>query len=756
MVKIKPYLRRVSHSPFGDNTVISQGDASLRAPHRPARSGVHVIPYLRNEDVVCRSDIIRELDALLPHTEGYRSAALWGLGGSGKTQIALEYSYRRCSEVACSVFWVRADSEATFLHDYKFIAKELGVSESLSDENLLLAVSKRIEAEPQWLLVVDNADNLELFGVGRTSPQPRSLRDFIPRGSGGTGSVLWTSRDKRILGTIVCSSRGIEVARMTLVETKTFFTAKKGIKTRDEDKDTNALLEELQCHPLAISQARAYMRRVSTPIHEYLSELAQKRKRRDSLEENEYEWHQKPETPNSILETLVISIERLRQESEAAFRILNVISYLDNRNISDEMIIAACTCSGDSEIEKLNEQELDRAMARLEEFSFVSVHSNQNESRNYEMHKLVQDAARYGLSMRMLSEKGEKEVCTDEISLEQDEAYFSSIALKIITSLFPESGDILVHDEKYLTHVMQAAEWAEICGREGEMSSLLARVSCFFDGRGRWREKELVDKMVLKLRQLNLGEKHPDTLCVMESLAETYKRQGRYDEATEIGIKLLELRQESLGERHPDTLRVMGLLTSMYRKQRRYSEAERMGSRVLGLQKEIFEIEHPDTISAMVSFAYIYYKKGQYREAERIGRKVLDLGQKILGEKHPHTLCAMGRLAATHYQQGQYNEAEKIESKTLLLRRETLGEEHPDTLAAMHNLAITWHECGKRRDALKLMHQCFQRRRGTLGPEDPFTVRCAETIKSWEPPKSAWRRVMNKILEFMKDSKCNF
>ncbi|KAM0292736.1 hypothetical protein ACHAPM_011746, partial [Fusarium culmorum] len=123
------HRRDVNRSRIGDNARINMGDIHYYLPHPAVRAEVvRVIPYPRNEDLVHRPDLIDKLDELLPPTPGSRSAALWGLGGSGKTQIALDYAYRRCdADKECCIFWVHADSEATFLADYKTIGKKLGV-----------------------------------------------------------------------------------------------------------------------------------------------------------------------------------------------------------------------------------------------------------------------------------------------------------------------------------------------------------------------------------------------------------------------------------------------------------------------------------------------------------------------------------------------------------------------------------------------------------------------------------------------------
>ncbi len=147
-----------------------------------------------------------------------------------KTQIALEFAYRRCHDPACSVFWVHADNETTFIQDYQSIAKGLGLADTLNGEELLTAVRLQIEADPCWLLVLDNADDLGLFGVGRQSPEQASLRAFIPRGPAGT--VLWTSRDEQVSGTLVGARRGINVSRMTSDEAVLLFENVRNKKDR--------------------------------------------------------------------------------------------------------------------------------------------------------------------------------------------------------------------------------------------------------------------------------------------------------------------------------------------------------------------------------------------------------------------------------------------------------------------------------------------------------------------------------------------
>ncbi|KAH6871130.1 hypothetical protein B0T10DRAFT_500781 [Thelonectria olida] len=663
-----------------------------------------VIPYPRTEDGVHRSDLVAKLDVLLPSTPDYRSAALWGLGGSGKTQIALEYAYRRCTDPTCSVFWVHADTETTFTQDYKTIAKKLGLDDALNGEDLLAAVREHLESQPQWLLVLDNADQLGLFGVGLAAETTKNLHNYIPRGP--TGTVLWTSRDERIVGTLVGPRRGIEVSRMAFDEAMTLLeTAIHRSTDDDEQQDASALLEELQRLPLAICQAGVYIRRTLLPIREYLAKLAEEKDRWRILKETEMDRHRRPDVPNSVLETWSISVARMRHESELAYRLIHVLAYIDNQSIPFEIVAAASTKFGKESIGCGNEA--TNAVTRLKEFSFVGIRRTES-SQSYEMHKLVQEAIRYGLRYRRERADG---------------AYFSKIASQIVIELFPKRNREAWADcEKYLTHAVRVSDWAEICGKEVEISNLLSRVSNYLYDRGRWREKGQVDARALRLRLGVLGEKHQDTIWSMGELATTYYQQGRYDEAEEIYVKVLELRREVLGEKHPDTIWSIGELATTYYQQSRYDKAEEIYVKVLELRREVLGEKHPHTIQSLGSLATTYHAQGRYDTAEGIYVKVLELQREVLGEKHPDKVWSMGELAATYHQQGRYDEAEEIKVKVLELRQEVLGEKHPHTIQSMGSLAATYHQQGRYDKAEGIYVKVLELRREVLGGKHPHTI----------------------------------
>jgi hypothetical protein len=158
--------------------------ASPAPPRAPgALPEIWNIPHLRNPNFTGREELLRELRASLTSGGGAAIVPIAGLGGAGKTQLALEYCYRHTADYEI-VWWVRAEETATLTGDYARLATELGLPEKdLSDQQATAAAVRLwLGHHPGWLLILDNA------------PHPADCRDHLPMGA--SGHVLITSRDR--------------------------------------------------------------------------------------------------------------------------------------------------------------------------------------------------------------------------------------------------------------------------------------------------------------------------------------------------------------------------------------------------------------------------------------------------------------------------------------------------------------------------------------------------------------------------------
>ncbi|KAL7933183.1 P-loop containing nucleoside triphosphate hydrolase protein [Trichoderma chlorosporum] len=656
--KAQSHPRNLRNSRFRDNTVINQGDAHFHISNQPARALIHVIPYPRNENFVNRSEIVNRLEELLPQSSDNYNAALCGLGGSGKTQIALNYAYHQCD--TRSVFWVHADTKATIINDYKMIANKFGIGPDVDDEGLLMAVRRHIEAEPQWLLVLDNADDLSVFGVGQVPASSKSLFEIIPQGP--RGLVLWTSRDKRIMTTLVGSLQAIEVGELSLEEAKKLLavaTATTQSQTTNHDpKDIDTLLEDLQYHALAISQAGAYMRRTSTSVRDYTAKLAEKRKRQKLLEKSEFDRHRKFGAPNSILETWSISMDRIQQENKRAFIMFNTITYFDSQNVPLPLIERAGIRRGLRKEEEDDDDDdgLEEAITRLKELFLI----HDGESAMLRMRKHLEKEPNFQKNTSILTHQSE----------EEDELFFVRHALDSKEIMQPYTYVIL-------THAAQVPEWMELCGEDN-----------YLGDHDNWIEKELLDQRVLAIRWQMLGEKHPDTIKSMAALAMTY-----------MGLA------SSFKGRDPATLR-FGIGFKNEACQNIRKRAEEIVNQVIELRQRIFGPTNPETIASRKMMTDVYCLQLRLNEAEESARQLLTIQQHIYGDKHPYTLTAVEDLAYVYDISGQCDKALDIREKVLHFQKETVGETALATSLAMYNLALSWHRCGRQRDALTLMRQC--------------------------------------------------
>ncbi|KAJ0159917.1 Nephrocystin-3 [Colletotrichum tanaceti] len=700
-----------------------------------------VFPFEQNKDFIDRPDIVARLDALLPPAAGYQSAALWGLGGSGKTQIALEFAYSRFHQTKCAVYWVHADNEATFTQDYEALARKAGLENEKKGKDLLHAVRGWIEAQPRWLLVIDNADDISLFGVGsdtastrgnRTTAEETCLYDYIPRGPVGT--VLWTTRDERLVGSLVGVRQGVQVGRMTAGEATALFESTRGNDVVDDEKGSvSELLTKLDHLPLAVSQAAAYIRRLSMPVAQYLSKLEEMKKRWKVLREAQHDRHRRSTVPNSILQTWSISMDHIKKKDPTAYYLFLTLAYVHNENIPETLVHAAAkSCraiigqstsnpSSSAESDDGSDDEDDAvatAVARLREFSFLSARKPQNVGKTYEMHGLVQDAARYALSRK--SRRGEA-------------ARFSKTALLLVAALFP-SEDAWKESDPWLPHALQSSEWAEVCEADAdpEIAALLGRVSLYLTRRGRDNEGLLTIRKAFLLRRAALGATHPTTLSTMYSLALLYSGQQRRDEAEEIALEAVKICQQALGKRHPETLIAMTGLGRLFYLHNKLNDGEEILVEVLKPKNLLQSLEetNPDTIQvqAMVEIAAIHHRQGKISTAVQIMVKLLRFQKEWLGKNIFETMRIMMNLAEIYSAQKGFQEAEWMMEKILELEIETSGGRGLRTSAAMHHLAQIYNAQGKYQDAERILVEGLKLQEHVVGNKHRSNVWLKKTL----------------------------
>ncbi|KAK6819500.1 hypothetical protein PG987_015983 [Apiospora arundinis] len=350
-----------------------------------------VLPFQRNLDFIGQESIITKLmDMIIPsaQTENCQKTLLEGLGGVGKTQIALEVSYRvRRQHPDCSIFWVPALSMLTFEKAYREIGQALGLSGidyENTDVKALVKTALSNEDLGKWLMVVDNVDDMDLL---YDKSGDISIRDALPTSS--KGSILFTTRNRAVTMSLNVSPKAVVVVGGLSKADATELLQKNLKKNQMDEESVDELVVLLAYLPLAIKQAAAYMMRTGMTMRKYLSHfLASDATQTRLLSHNFEDPHRYPGVANAIVTAWDISFTHISQEWPLAADSLKLICHYSEKDIP------AALFPGEDGLER------DETVSVLKEYGFIT---ERETSDAFDIHRLVRLAMQ-----NWIKEKGRK------------------------------------------------------------------------------------------------------------------------------------------------------------------------------------------------------------------------------------------------------------------------------------------------------------------------------------------------------------
>ncbi|MBD2465714.1 tetratricopeptide repeat protein [Oscillatoria sp. FACHB-1407] len=188
-----------------------------------------------------------------------------------------------------------------------------------------------------------------------------------------------------------------------------------------------------------------------------------------------------------------------------------------------------------------------------------------------------------------------------------------------------------------LPHLQEVATALKVWISDDSLIWPYVGLSRFYEGQGAYAQSLPWHKKCCEVVQERLGEEHPAVATSLNNLAALYASQGRYREAEPLYIQALDLSRQILGEEHPDVASSLNNLAGLYDSQGRYSEAEPLYIQALDLRRQILGEEHPAVATSLNNLAGLYYSQGRYREAEPLYLEALNILFNRLGENHPNT-----------------------------------------------------------------------------------------------------------------------
>ncbi len=504
------------------NYYINQ-DKTVSFPAKPQR--VWNVPFPRNPFFLGQEDLLTRLHTRLQQgttTALTQTQAISGLGGIGKTQIAIEYAYRY-QDVYPFVFWVRAEYHETLMSDLVSLASQLQLAEQHETDQtkMVTAVKQWLATHQGWLLIFDNADDVS------------RLTSFLP--GRHAGAIVLTTR----------ATQTQPIAEPLLVEqmderTGAEFLLRRARFLRDDQAFEQVTLEDQQaahqlCQlvgglPLALDQAGAYIDETKCSIQDYLNFYQRDQQARAKLLQRRGEviaGH-----PEPVATTWALAFVRVEQASTAAADLLRACAFLAPDLIPEELLQLGASHWGEALAQVAGDAFLwNETIRKLLKYVLVW---RSREQRALSIHRMVQTVLRDAMD-------------------EQSQQQWANRAVRAVDSMFPDvEFKVWLQCERCLPHALVCAD---LVVQEGlvlvEAANLLNKVGYYLRERARYTEAEPLVQRALAIHEQALGLEHPDTASSLNNLANLYHAQGKYDEAK----PLYEIREQVLGPQHPDTAR---------------------------------------------------------------------------------------------------------------------------------------------------------------------------------------------------------
>jgi tetratricopeptide (TPR) repeat protein len=660
-----------------------------------------IVPYRRNPHFVGRKTLLTALrQKLIEEIPGKQNhcIALYGIGGVGKTQCALEYAYSS-KDFYGRVYWISAVDQTSLFSGFQSLAKkaQIQVPRDGTPSEIAGAVLLWLKTVPKWLLIFDNLDEFSI------------ISDVLPSGTSEMNHVLITTRNRF---TSKIPAEPLEIPVFGEDDSINFFLSQIQVANSNEPSDTvrsqaGEIVRELGYLPLAIGQAAAFVREVTGDLSTYLEQYQKNRKA-------VLEWivPGNQEYPHSVATTWSMCLQVLKRAHPQALRLLQFFAILNPDGIQLDFLQAGAPALknqlGSTILDLI---QLAKSLIELEKASLIRW---ERVRKSVSIHRLLQKVIRDEMSKADLIIIGDEflDICLYLFSGVYE--YSNQLTRSVYREYTVQSYKTLIN----LNDILQSAKY----------SSVLRRVGIFLLGDGKFQDSEALFCTAQNICIELHGPNHRDTLIMDGNLAMSYHKQGKWTEAARLDESVLEKMKRILGDEHPDTLRTMGNLARTYRKQRKWTEAARLDEFVLEKMKRIFGDEHPDTLRTMGSLATTYCNQGKWTEATRLDEFVMEKRKQILGDEHPDTLRTMGSLATTYHKQRKWTEAARLNEFVLEKMKRILGDEHPATLDTMGNLATTYYKQGKWTEAARLLEITLAGRMRILGDEHPDTLKAIATL----------------------------
>ena len=650
-----------------------------------------------------RDDFLKTLrQSLLGHgqataiTQKAAATGISGLGGIGKTHVAVEYAHRHREDYTALLF-ASADSPEKLHSSLATLCEVLHLDDNgnlLPDESVRVrAALDWLTSHSGWLLIFDNVDD---------EPAAKAVQEIL--GQLTSGNVLvtsrlhgWSDQVKNIDLEVLSETDAAEL----LIE----LTANRRRLASDDETQARQLAILLEGLPLAIHQAAGYINEQTLTLFAYVA-------RYEAEAADLLNWfndlsipYERPEklAPKPVLGTWKTSFEKLSEEDR--FYLL-VFSHFASDPIPEFLLEPAEDASSE---EKSRRRSVRDAISHAEKYCLVS---RSRMEPAFKIHSLVQQITR------------------DEASSEERFAALNISILIIIYSGLGDPQDVRNWDKwnPLQPHLYSLCSHASDDPAPEYLSKVLSYLGILCSAKAHYSDAEKHFRRALDIDRGTLGQDHPDLTPSLNNLGLLLKTTNRLSEAEPHLREALRIARGTAGDDHPDLVYPLNNLAQTLQDLNSLTEAEQLMRESLCIASASFGEDHPKIAVCLSNLAQLLLSTSRLTESEPLMRDALRIVRAVFGDHHPQTATQLNNLAGLYLDSGRLTEAEPLFREALCIDLATYGSDHPDVGRDLNNLAQVLKKTERLSEAEPLFRESLRIARVTYKGKHPIVAKALNNL----------------------------
>ncbi len=645
--------------------------------------------------------------------------ALTGMGGVGKTRLAIEYASRRGGGYT-ALLQIGADSPEALHRNLAALCAtsilDLPEKGEKDEDRQRDAAIGWLNQHPGWLLILDNIDS---------KPAAQAVRELLPKLMGG--HALLTSRLTNWSGSI----QALEVKELSPDAAADFLLARTEDRRRrqaDDDIAAQMLAKELGYLALALEQAGAYIAYRTDSFARYLANWQGKR---DAV----LAWHDPElmEYPSSVAATWQTSFEQL---GEPACRLLQRLSWLAPDPVPESLLEVAFPGG---------EVEPDDLLDALVELKAYSLATRAADTPFFSVHKLVQEITRRAQlgeavparlvdALNWINQAfvGDPQDVRDWPALDHLVPHALAVATAAdglgvadpTTRLFNQLGVLLLQKAMYngaepLMRRALAIEEASLGADHPSIATVLSNLAALLHATNRQAEAEPLIRRALAIDEASFGADHPNVGIDLANLASLLQEANRLAEAEPLMRQALAIDEASFGADHPRVAFQLSNQALLLQATNRLAEAEPLMRRALAIEEASFGADHPRVAVELNNLALLLKETNRLAEAEPLIRRALAIEEASFGADHPRVATELSNLALLLQATNRLAEAEPLMRRALAIDDASFGADHPRVATELSNLAALMQVTNRLAEAEALMRRALAINEASFGADHP-------------------------------------